>query len=498
MADVMAHLQQLSKALAAGGVDKLPRPDEPLLATLQEQIAHLFYQLHETERRRIAHEEQLSEVQLNYVLARQDAQARIQEMENLLDGLRSLTQSFDSGATFHNVLNTLRRVLFFEHALVLTGKQGEPLKVIATTLPAFAFTNWVPQALFKRVLEGQTVAAFDVNYVPEWQAQPPAVCQGVMSALHVFLSAGENPAMLICTHSAKGFFTKQHITLAQRFSLLATQALQNAELYLALRQERDSLEQRVEERTHDLARARDEAIAASRFKSELLANVSHELRTPLNAIIGYSEMLQSELQGPLTSAQQEMLRRIIVNGGELLTEINQLLDQAQIESGRLKIQMNWFTPSQLLDNLLSGLSVLALNKGLALTTEIDPHIPIPLIGDVQRLHQILSNLVGNAIKFTKTGGVHVRVGLVSPAEWRIEVADTGIGIPVEALPTIFQPFRQVDSSITRQQAGFGLGLSIVYQLVELMGGRIRAESEVGQGSKFIITLPIITDIEAYA
>ncbi len=239
-----------------------------------------------------------------------------------------------------------------------------------------------------------------------------------------------------------------------------------------------------------LARAHEEALAASQLKTQLLANVSHDMRTPLGVILGRVEMLQEGVYGPLTERQREVLRDIINSTEQALTFVNNLLGQAQIESGRITFNTKPFSPSKLIETALSTARALAQAKGLELKADVAPDMPPKIKGDPYWLQQILSNLVSNAIKFTEQGVVSVRIYRADADRWAMEVADTGCGIPPEAQEFIFEPFRQVDGTASRQQhTGSGLGLSIVKELTTLMGGEIRLDSTVGQGSTFTILLP---------
>jgi signal transduction histidine kinase len=229
-----------------------------------------------------------------------------------------------------------------------------------------------------------------------------------------------------------------------------------------------------------------------RLKSTFVAIVSHELRTPLNAILGYGEMFKEAVYGPMNDKQVNMAERIINNTQRLLGLINDLLDQAQMEAGKLTINMGSVKPSELLENLHALLDNTASDKNLSLTSEMDDSLPETLVGDSTRLQQILANLVTNAIKFTDQGEVRVRLfHLPEFRKWGIEVADTGRGIPHSELPNIFETFRQVESATTRTQGGFGLGLAIVKQLVNLMNGEIKVASELEKGTMFTITLPLV-------
>jgi signal transduction histidine kinase len=229
-----------------------------------------------------------------------------------------------------------------------------------------------------------------------------------------------------------------------------------------------------------------------RLKSTFVAIVSHELRTPLNAILGYAEMFKEAVYGPMNEKQINMADRIINNTQRLLGLINDLLDQAQMEAGKLTINMRPVKPSELLENLHSLLDKTASDKNLSLTSEMDDSLPETLIGDGARLQQILVNLVTNAIKFTEKGSVSVRLlHLPEFRKWGIEVSDTGRGIPQNELPNIFETFRQVEDGATRTHGGFGLGLAIVRQLVNLMNGEIKVTSELDTGTTFTITLPLV-------
>jgi signal transduction histidine kinase len=238
-----------------------------------------------------------------------------------------------------------------------------------------------------------------------------------------------------------------------------------------------------------------------RLKSTFVAIVSHELRTPLNAILGYAEMFKEAIYGPINEKQINMAERIVKNTQRLLGLINDLLDQAQMEAGKLTIQMAPLKPSELLENIHSVMDHIVLEKGLRLTSEIEDNLPEVLNGDVARLQQILVNLVNNSAKFTDHGTVHIRLFCPYIGKWGLEVTDTGHGIPESEIPYIFEAFRQVEGVATRAHGGFGLGLAIVKQLVTLMNGEIRVKSKVDRGSTFTVTLPLIipeTDVEKWS
>lgn len=257
-----------------------------------------------------------------------------------------------------------------------------------------------------------------------------------------------------------------------------------------LGQERDLLEQRVAERTRDLSMARDQALQASSFKSQLLAKVSHELRTPLGVILGYTELLRDETFGPLSPRQKNITNEVIESTEFLSSVVGELLDEAQFETSTTHLHQEPFALRPWLEQIEAKMVVLAQRKGLTFSVMVDSSLPETVYGDQQRLQQMAINLTGNAIKFTKTGSVQLHLARPNPDHWAIIVSDTGPGIPEEAQTYIFEPFRQVDGSITREHRGTGLGLSIVRQLAEMMNGRVELVSKVGEGSTFTIWLPL--------
>jgi two-component system sensor histidine kinase BarA len=269
------------------------------------------------------------------------------------------------------------------------------------------------------------------------------------------------------------------------------------------------LERTVEERTAELRErnrallqandelrfARREAEEATQLKSQFLAAMSHELRTPLSSIMGYSQLLLAGTSGALEDKQSDKVDRIFKSAQSLLVLINDLLDLAKIEAGRTEILRKPFGLSSWLHDITHQLEGLAEKKDLKYTVTLDEDLPMIIVGDPIRLKQVADNLISNAIKFTEEGKVTVNVRKENDDTWSFAVIDTGIGIPSHALEYIFDEFRQVDGSTLREHGGTGLGLAIVRNLVVMMGGKIRVSSTVGEGSKFSVHLPLVTEEE---
>ncbi len=241
-------------------------------------------------------------------------------------------------------------------------------------------------------------------------------------------------------------------------------------------------------RTGELEKAKEAAEAASRSKSRFLANMSHEIRTPLTAIIGYTDLV---MKTGLTPVQRDYVGKIASAGESLLRIINDILDFSKIEAGKMDLEFARFKLDDVLARVMAIVRQKADKKGLTLRLDAVPELPGQPVGDPHRLGQVLTNLLGNAVKFTEQGEVTLSVALhertPGTATLRFSVRDTGTGLSPEAMAKLFTPFTQADGSTTRRFGGTGLGLSISKQLVELMGGEIWCESEPGQGSTFSFT-----------
>jgi len=238
----------------------------------------------------------------------------------------------------------------------------------------------------------------------------------------------------------------------------------------------------------ELARLNARLEQASRAKSEFLANMSHELRTPLNAILGFTEMMVDGLYGEVPEDLKEPLHDVSVNGRHLLRLINDVLDLAKIEAGRMELAARDYSVPEIVGSVHVALRSLAREKGLGFGTDVPDDLPMAF-GDPGRLTQCLMNLAGNALKFTLEGEVRIAVELQG-ADLLFSVTDTGIGIPSGELENVFGEFRQVDTTVTRPFGGTGLGLSISKKFIEMHGGRIWVESRVGKGSTFFFSVPL--------
>src|SRR5690606_33352109 len=232
------------------------------------------------------------------------------------------------------------------------------------------------------------------------------------------------------------------------------------------------------------------------LKSQFLANMSHELRTPLNSIIGFSRVMLKGIDGPLTELQEQDLTTIYNSGQHLLGLINNILDLSKIEAGKMEIQPEYMDAEETIDTVISTSHGLVKDRPVEIIRDVEDGLP-EIYGDPMRVRQVLLNLASNAAKFTQEGSITIRARRKpynpetgEPPRVQFDVADTGIGISPTDMSKLFQAFSQVDGSTTRQVGGTGLGLTISQEFVEMMGGRIWVESEVGKGSTFSFTVPL--------
>ena len=259
-----------------------------------------------------------------------------------------------------------------------------------------------------------------------------------------------------------------------------------------LRRQREEIiiqQQALFEANNELKEARRTAEETTRLKSEFLSTMSHELRTPLNAIIGYSGIMLQGISGKIDGEAERMIQTMYDSSQHLLNLVNDILDLSKIEAGRMEIVKADFPIREMVGEVETQMKILAKEKQLLFDIEVEDNVPEMLNGDEERLKQVLINLLSNAFKFTEKGAVGLYVSHKENEIW-LRVRDTGIGIPPHALPYIFQEFRQVDGSTRREQQGTGLGLAIVQKLVQAMGGTVRVESTIGDGTVFTVALPL--------
>ena len=294
---------------------------------------------------------------------------------------------------------------------------------------------------------------------------------GYRSVLAVpLLREGRIMGALTVWRKQAGSFSPEVIQLLQTFATQSALAIQNARLFREIEDKGRQLE------------------LASKYKSQFLASMSHELRTPMNAVLGYTRMLLMNVYGELPGKVRDVHERIDKSGRHLLGLINDVLDFSKIEAGQLTLSNSLYSLKDVVQAVVAGTQPLATEKNLPLKIMMPSDLPA-VLGDERRIMQVLMNLVGNAIKFTDAGEVRIEVS-AADGSLRVAVSDTGPGIGEKDQENIFEEFRQAQSATTQKKGGTGLGLAIAKRIVELHGGKIWVESEVGKGSRFIFTLPV--------
>jgi signal transduction histidine kinase len=305
----------------------------------------------------------------------------------------------------------------------------------------------------------------------------------------ILLKEGNKGFLLVGTDNAEVVITEGDEELITILSNQIGQALENARLFEKTWQAQQELEKKVEERTHELTLALEEVKKINKRKSDFISSVSHELRTPLTSIKGYAAILLEEKLGALPAAVKERLERVNRHTNELVNMVNDLLDIARIESGKITLNLQ----PHGLKNIIAGVSDLIMiqckNKNIELIQDIQEDLP-DAIADRGQIERVFINLLGNAVKFTPLNGKITIKARANGKTAQVDISDTGIGIPPEALTMIFEEFYRVDNPINEQVKGTGLGLSLVKHIIEAHKGKIWVESKVGQGSTFSFTLPL--------
>jgi PAS domain S-box-containing protein len=397
--------------------------------------------------------------QLGRVVERQRADTAIRRSERLY---RALASNFPNGA-----------VLLFDHDLRYSIADGAGL-------------TWL--GLARELIEGKLI----------WQVHPPLECETLETEYRAALNG--MPSIKELQHYERYFVVHTLPVKDEKGDIIGgmvmTQEItERKRVEQELFEERELLTRRVTERTVALSAANAELARAARLKDEFLASMSHELRTPMNAILGLSEALQEAVYGPLNERQNRTLQAIEESGRHLLELINDILDLAKIDAGKMDFQREWVAIEPLCQASMRMIQQAASKKRLNVTLVCDPNLRQIKV-DARRLKQILVNLLSNAVKFTLEGG---SIGLDIDTDQerhvvRFTVWDTGIGIEPDQIEQLFKPFVQLDSRLAREYAGTGLGLALVYRMVELHGGSVAVASEPGLGSRFTVSLPMVSEL----
>jgi signal transduction histidine kinase len=328
-------------------------------------------------------------------------------------------------------------------------------------------------------MEGRIIHIHDVLADPDYKMTEAAKLGGIRTMLGVpLLREGTPIGVIALQRKAIWPFTERQIELVTTFADQAVIAIENVRLFDEIQDKSRQLEE------------------ASQHKSQFLANMSHELRTPLNAILGYTELMADGAYGEPSEKMLGVLKRLESNGKHLLGLINDVLDLSKIEAGQLVLELSDYSVQDIAQTVRSTLEPLAADKKLTFKVEMAPELP-PGRGDGRRLTQVLINLVGNAIKFTDAGEVAIKAEANNGAFY-VSVRDTGPGISAADQAKLFQEFQQADNAITKKKGGTGLGLAISKRIIEMHGGKIWVESQLGQGSTFAFSLPVIVERQVEA
>lgn len=460
------------------------------------------------------------DIPVQYIGTLIDITERKRAEKSLVEQLKELETLYESGLTLNHILSMeqigiklielLEQKMNWHHtAIRLYDPKTKTLKILAYNMvenveaaDSFNRVSRIGEGMTGWALQrSEVVRSGDLSRDPHYVD----TFSGMNSGIYVPMRSREQVIGIISIESEQpNAFSDSDERLVVTLANQAAVALENASLLQTaqqeilerkrverlLEEEKNQLAKRVEERTADLTHSNEELARALRVKDEFLAIMSHELRTPLNSILGLSEAMQEERQGTLNEKQKRSLQTIATSGQHLLDMINDILDISKIDSGKFDVYPMVIDLEPLCISSMSFIRQQAFKKSISLNYEKEEAL-IKIYADPRRLKQMLINLLTNAIKFTPEGGkVSLKVtGDRDNDQVHFSVVDTGIGIASTDMKNLFQPFVQVDSSFTRQFEGTGLGLALVNKLTDLHGGSVSVESEIGNGSRFTISLP---------
>ncbi|MDE1249688.1 response regulator [Vibrio aestuarianus] len=424
--------------------------------------------------------EQLNETLLELQQSQEREQILAEENKVILASLSAFSKAENKYQIFEELQKVLSHYIDYDDFIVISkSKDSNQFITLLSSNPLFMQKQWLNGVKFQRVLNGECIILFEPNQQDEFQSLVPKLKNQIQSALITGIQAQTSDSVMLLLGAQKGQFSLEKKATLMRFRPLLERAISDIE-------HKDGLQKLVELKTRELSIAQQLAEQANQSKSQFLAMMSHELRTPLNSVLGLIDILRDDC----ATKHVELLGQMETSAELLLVIINDILDLSKIEAGHFELQRNW----QLIGDKLT--STMNYHRNVALNKNIEFHVSNKVchrhqyLIDTVRLSQILFNVVGNAIKFTHSGGVNVHLKTTKNHTLQIIVTDTGIGIDQSRQELLFSPFIQADSSITRNYGGTGLGLAITKHLVELMGGKITVSSAIGQGSTFSISIPL--------
>ena len=433
-----------------------------------------------------------SQLQESYVNLEQKVEARTKELTESLEQQTATSQVLgvisssprDLKPVFETMLANATRLgssdygaIFRFDGQVFSLVTAQYISPHMTVLADRTFRPDPTTAVGRVGLEKKIVHIPDVAADANWNPPEEYRKEGIRSVLAVpMLKENTLVGAIVVYRREIQPFTEGQIALLKTFADQAVIAIENVRLFQELEEKNLQLE------------------AANKHKSQFLANVSHELRTPLNSIIGFTRLVLRKIEGQIEKLQKENLQKVLISAEHLLKLINGLLDLAKIEAGRMEVYAETFKVDEVIRIATATVEPMLRNGNVRLVTELAPGLPT-IKTDRDKLKQVILNLLSNSAKFTEAGEIKV-AGWSENGSLKLAISDTGIGMNKDALHFIFEEFRQVDMSTTRKYGGTGLGLAIVKRLIDLLGGEIGVESEVGKGSKFTITLPLELKQEA--